>query len=1658
MLGLFGAVNVQPYGALWFRSQVTAADLKLATTGQTDLGQPLIDYDAKYTDGPLKGRPILKMLNDENQIVHTDLTAIITGPGRGNFDNSETNPAYPDRGKSYREITAIYHDDYTTSQSFDIFARDTNANKGLQQALTAGQDLFGINYGMGAIGAPIWANRIEVGPNYACAACRYEEFFLSSWPLGDPAMIVDIPANATNATSNGEPVKGPKATQAYYPDDPSNVYHSYIGDHTKYRILHAGTDITHVHHQHAHQWLHSPNSPDGNYRDSQMITPGSAFNLDYVYNGSGNKNHTVGDSIFHCHFYPHFAQGMWSLWRVHDTFEAGTNLDESGKPLTDGWNRVLPDGEIVTGTPTPAIVPIPSYAMAPMPAKVRVCPAYGAESVAQRVGESCPAAPSADATPVGHMVVVSEEDLKAGKNPGYPFYIPGVSGHRAPHPPLDFACAGGVETVHENGLDIPRCIGEDYHDGGLPRHVVLAEEGDLYEKHNRWDFTKTNDRLLAIQLSEEGTLPEQAGMKANAQRIHPSFTPEGSAANFILNGQQPQQGAPYADPAINLDGTPILKPDGSNKLVYKAANIQLDVVFNKKGWHFPQQRMISLWGDVQPTIDGKRKPEPFFFRANSFDVVEYWHTNLMPNYYDLDDFQVRTPTDVLGQHIHLVKFDVTSSDGAANGFNYEDGTFSPQEVQEQVGAIQKNGGLYSHDGSKQNQLTLKTIPFFGEGPPNQDDPEYGKPQWLGAQATIQRWYADPLCNDTGAQGDSPCKQDPGVNTEDRTIRTVFTHDHFGPSTHQQAGLYAGLVIEPYGSEWKLVDGTKMGGREVPGPGGATTSDGGPTKWEAMIIPPTASGQKPYREFMLEFQDKTLAYTASSKKEKTPYQEYDSEEPPTDYWGWADPDHVVRAPPNFAVNKNPAPNPYLVSTSESTGSWSVNYTNEPLPFRVASAEAGHPEQSDLGEAFVSMTRADEALNVQPTAGTPISEGSPFKFPPPFAGAEPTDPYTPLLRAYPGEQVQVRTLVGAHEMPHAFTMHGLNWLFEPANRNSGFRSTQGMGISEYYEFIFEVPRVTQDTAEVADTTDYLYAPSSGVDGVEFGNWGILRSYKTEQHDLPPLPHQPINTTAVPVCPTGAPKRSFELAAVYAGPSGTTGVYDLLKEPMLYNSRGKAGKPAQKIINRYSMMYVYNNDLETVGDTLQLKADAPIEPVVIRANAGDCIEVTLHNKLPDFQLNRGLSVGENAFCDKTDSTCAGVTLQTSKQVGLHPQLLTLDMNQSNGVNVGSNQIQTADIGESVTYQWYAGNVECNEAAECTHTPVEFGSVPLTPADPLMQHNFGMIGALIVEPEGATWTEDVNTRAQATVKVGGTSFREFVLMLQDDVADLKYGELVNNGNTGTKKPTNVQVPNSRSTQAVNYRTEPLAYRYGESNFLTSTSIAQALSNSQVSGDPETPVFAAAAGEPARIRLLHPAGQNDQSMTIHGHLWQELPYTDNSTRIGDNPESEWLGGRTSFVPNSSFEVVIDSAGGVAAAKGDYLYRAFVGKDFQNGIWGVMRVGDKDADTVTITRFDETGVFDRNTVNLATGQMADTVKVRLKGEAEAVVKVDMMTGKWGLKKANPPTEVLVVSSHGGKKVAKGYTGALIRPTDASKAKNPKTHIPPRINEEQFRAKARVHPL
>ena len=164
MQGLFGSVTVQPRTAEWYRSQVTKADLDLATTGKTADGHPIIDYDRTYpAKHPRAGQPILKMLDAKNEIVSSDLTAIITGPKHGRFDcsscpggcdgcpNLRPNPSYPDRTQPYREFAIHYHDDFVSTQAFEEFRKhlDQLQDDEMSYTLQGSRDFFAINYGMG---------------------------------------------------------------------------------------------------------------------------------------------------------------------------------------------------------------------------------------------------------------------------------------------------------------------------------------------------------------------------------------------------------------------------------------------------------------------------------------------------------------------------------------------------------------------------------------------------------------------------------------------------------------------------------------------------------------------------------------------------------------------------------------------------------------------------------------------------------------------------------------------------------------------------------------------------------------------------------------------------------------------------------------------------------------------------------------------------------------------------------------------------------------------------------------------------------------------------------------------------------------------------------------------------------------------------------------------------------------------------------------------------------------------------------------------------------------------------------------------------------------------------------------------------------------------
>ncbi|WP_223762015.1 copper oxidase [Corallococcus sp. AS-1-6] len=1462
--GLFGALNVEPPGARWYRSKVTGKVMEAVTTSRNPDGTPVIDYEAK--DG--SGRPLLAILDEDNRIRHGDLEALITGYSSTVMGTSTSR----DTG-SFRELTAIYHDEVKAVQAFDELEWNPTFH--------SVRDGFGINYGVAGLGAELLANRAKIGPTKDCVTCEYEEFFLESWANGDPAMNVEKDASG-------------RATQALYPDDPTNVHHSYLGDPVRIRNIHAGPAETHVFHLHAHQWKFSPSVEASNYLDSQTVGPGSAFTYDINFGGSGNRNFTAGDSIHHCHLYPHFAQGMWALWRVHDVFEAGTS------------DRLLPDAEIKNGTPNPAVVPLPDRAMPPMPT-------YASTTVTDANGR-----------PVTRPAF-----------PGYPFYIAGLAGRRAPQAPLDLEF-----------------------DGGLPRHIVTRAVGPVtYGASGRFDVDPSalNIKLLPQNGTplERNAMAFHSGSFPNASSVttlygdlaagYPSYTPLGGSGTFTVNGRKPVAGAPFADPC----------PENVGVRNYRAAYLQIDLQrINRAGWHDPQARLMVLNEDVPATQDGLRPPEPFFFRAQSGECINFYATNLIPKHLEPDAFQIYTPTDVIGQHIHLVKFDVTSADGAGNGWNYEDGTLSSDTVAERIHLANAAGGAFAADGATGETGTRVTLSAPASHPRISRAPGT-------AQTTVQRWWAD----------------DP---TPQRTLETVFTHDHFGPSSHQQHGFFGALIVEPKGSKWRDPrTGVYYGSR---------VADGGPTSWRADVI--TADPSQSFREFTLGFMDYNPLYDECGQPVNPPnYKE--------DALPWA-------------VGFESVAMPEAISAAD-PGGMMINYRNEPIPVRISS------RSTRCGTRKLLATKAGEMSNV-------------------FRSDIHGDPYTPLMAGYEGDRIKIRLVQGSQEEQHSFSLHGHKWLREGGDPNSGFQNAQAIGISEHFEF--ELTGGLPAIGGTYETADYLYMSASNGD-LWNGMWGLLRTYRNKQKGLrslgdvamlavdlnprldlavsaggkePLQAYPPVSLLEMPER-AGLPRLSEDDETIQASyeinekgeevKQRTVAFALEEREAMLkidrelvlqYESSGKLGIKPVKVdscprsapVRLYTVSaidsrnwlpggrLVYNSKYgfydpdavifardEYLSD-LKLGKRAP-EPLILRARAGECVQVVLTNRLPATVPTK-----KDVWAHHSAITSSFNVNQTrmSNHVSLHPQLVNVDVNTDDGANVGLNAQQTVPPGATRTYRWFAGEFKSSPWTSPYPvgqvTPMEFGIVNLRNMADVVNHGMhGGIGALVIEPKDADWSTDPGTDAQARVRYtrpdgGKQTFREFVLLYQDDLGlhtdNPRFQDSGTSGlNSGTALRNTSGIDDSQDTgqKGFNYRTEPLWARLGvppqtppeDTNNYDLTAIL----SSATHGDPATPVFTAKVGEPVRWRVGQPSGHSRQhAFAIHGAEWRRNPWAEGaqSRVMGPNATSPVISTQGGSSVMHHWNIVPEyGAGGAYGVTGDYLYRDMPSFLWSSGgLWGVYRV------------------------------------------------------------------------------------------------------------------------
>lgn len=384
----------------------------------------------------------------------------------------------------------------------------------------------------------------------------------------------------------------------------------------------------------------------------------------------------------------------------------------------------------------------------------------------------------------------------------------------------------------------------------------------------------------------------------------------------------------------------------------------------------------------------------------------------------------------------------------------------------------------------------------------------------------------------------------------------------------------------------------------------------------------------------------------------------------------------------------------------------------------------------------------------------------------------DPETPLLEAYVGDPIVIRGLVSATNDVHTWHLDGHWFRVEPWSATSRPVGTVHIGISERFDLV--IPRAGGQQGMAGD---YLYR-NGRTSKLREGSWGIIRVLDPAQEataDLRFLPGRPDRPAASgAVCPDGAPVRSFRIAAVDA------------QLPMLAGGTGK--------------VLVLEGAAEASG---------AVQPLVLHANVGDCVAVTLTNR-------------------------------TAEDASLHVSGLSYDP-QAAGLRTGHNAGEIVAPGESGQYRFFA-DPTVGETVALLHDG----------ADVLRNPGLGLYGAIVVSAAGSRVLDpqsgaEISDGSRWDVVVDGPTgrYRDFTLFLQDQDASI--------GTHRMPYTTRVDGP-----VGINYRTA------------TAGDIGP--SRAAGSSDPATPVLEAFSGEPMRIHVVVPWSEQVQVFSVEGHRWPSEP------------------------------------------------------------------------------------------------------------------------------------------------------------------------------------------
>lgn len=528
---------------------------------------------------------------------------------------------------------------------------------------------------------------------------------------------------------------------------------------------------------------------------------------------------------------------------------------------------------------------------------------------------------------------------------------------------------------------------------------------------------------------------------------------------------------------------------------------------------------------------------------------------------------------------------------------------------------------------------------------------------------------------------------------------------------------------------------------------------------------------------------------------------------------------------------------------------------------------------------------------------------------FSSVKYGDPTTPLFRAYAGDPVVIRT-IGVSDRVEALRFQGHRFSRERFNADGEIVDAATTGISERFDYVLDGGAGGPQRM----AGDYLYYSTRNF-AFESGGWGIFRVHDRLRSDLRPLPDRtappsgagfPIltqatgNTQAAPG--PNPPASSGSTATSTASPCATSApvrAYDV----SVFNQT----LPTAPQADTNGVMYSLTSDMAAI----RAGTKRP-EPLVLRVNQGDCLQVTLRN-----QIDAGTQYG-------------------GERAGFDLGKLLYNPQVSAGSAVGLNPDTTVAAGQTITYRFAADRLLGTSVFQNLGSPAS------------MRH--GAHGQVIVEPTGSTWFDSATgaalgatrTSSQAIIRGSGANFREFAVSMGSNDQHFsqsinEYQDVIAGAGVNSQFPLfNRAVANAPVFSQINYSSAPLTTRLGLTTSPPNPDPAwEHAYSSTVFGDPATPIFRAFAGDPIVMRLSIGASDQFHVFSVGGHIFPQEP---NMWNGGSDRRSQLLPSR-SFTAGETAEIeLVGGAGGTTRATGDYLYGDMRQPFASAGMWGIFRV------------------------------------------------------------------------------------------------------------------------